>query len=367
MTKEEFISRLAKINTAVSITGKRYTIIHVGAIKIEFVREHKTKSEYISITELYNLYRNENIITTSIARSYISGRVQSPAVAILNQLKNTSSLVNLRTGNASSINQLSKSKQEHYNKVSDETKFFNAFSKIIGFEYILSKSIGKPINSMHIFLSNNYKDYSFNQEINKSYFRILNDLKSNHTFTSDSLSHYVDGLIINHPVLKNRIIEFDEEQHFTPARKDTLKHLSAILPDQYFKTFYKICNDITYLNTHVLKKHRITAKLEKMPTSFKEFTEWLEKSNEKSSGYISGKNGFEFLGGRIAQRAYYDCLRDTAHLSEKNIEFESPLRFAKKIFEEKENTDYGLISEEGLKEIILEILRNDYKIIVPGN
>jgi len=367
MTQREFISRLAKIKTAISISGKTYAIIHVGFDKIEFVREHKIKSEYISLTELYNLFSNENIINTAIARSYISGRVQSPAVAILNQLKNISSLDNLITGNASNKKHLSKNKPEHINKIKDETKFFNALSKIIGFEYILSKSIGKPINSTHIFLSNNYKDYSFNQEINESYYKILNDLKSNHSFTSDSLSHHVDGLIINHQILKNRIIEFDEEQHFTPARKDTLKHLSAILPDQYFTTFNDICNDITYQNMYVLKKHRINTKLETIPTSFKEFTEWLKKSNEKSSGYICDKNGFEFLGGRIAQRAYYDCLRDTAHLSEKNIEFESPLRFAKKIFEDRENTDFGLIPEERLMEIILEILRNNYKINVPGN
>lgn len=65
-----------------------------------------------------------------------------------------------------------------------------------------------------------------------------------------------------------------------------------------------------------------------MPKSFIEFIDWLEKSKEKSSGYICNKKGFEFVGGRIAQRAYYDCLRDTADLSENNKGFESPLRFA---------------------------------------
>lgn len=87
MNKDEFINRLKVIETATSLTGKCYNSIHVSGDKILFIRGHKTKSEKISISELFNLYSNELVLTNTIARSYISGRVQSPAVAILNQLK----------------------------------------------------------------------------------------------------------------------------------------------------------------------------------------------------------------------------------------------------------------------------------------
>jgi hypothetical protein len=366
MNKNEFIKKLTRIKSATSVTGKRYSSIYVYGDRIEFVREHKTKPESISISELFDLYSNENSITTTVAKSYISGRVQSPAIAILNQFKNVSLSESISVSGRNDNNFSNKKEQKTDNKIKDETKFFVALSEIVGVDYIQSKSVNKPINSSHVFLSNNYVDFTFNQEINDCYVRILSDLKSNNLFSSDSLSHYVDGIIINHPYLKTRIVEFDEEQHFTPARKDTLKNLSNILPDKYFSTFDEICNNKEYLNEYVLKKHRIKNKLETVPKSFIEFTKWLEQSNEKSSGYICDKNGFEFLGGRIAQRAYYDCLRDTAHLSERNCDFDNPLRFAKKKFEDKGNTDFGLISKDRIKEIIAEILKNDYGITIPS-
>lgn len=214
-------------------------------------------------------------------------------------------------------------------------------------------------------MSNDFNKYDFNKEIKGCYIQILRDLKSNCIFSSESLSHHIDGAIINHPILQSRIVEFDEEQHFTPARMDTISHLQQILPDNYFSLFKEICNDKNYLNNYVLKKHRIKNKLVNVPKSFVEFVKWLEQLNEKSSDYICNKNGFEFIGGRIAQRAYYECLRDTAHLSEKNKGFESPLRFAKKKFEDIETKDFGLISINRIKDIILEILENDYRLLIP--
>lgn len=369
MNKNEFKQKLSSIKTAISVTGKKYRSIHLYDDRLEFVRENKTKVESISVTELFELFKNENSINTSIAKWYISGRVQSPAVAILNELKSTG------TNNISDeiihepqvelITENNKEKQPK-KKIKDETKFFIGFSELLGTNYLLSKSIEKPINSSHIFLSNNFEKYNFNKEINDCYLQILKDLKSNFVFSSDSLSHYIDGAIINHPILHSRIVEFDEEQHFTPARMDTLTHLKEILPDNYFTKFREICNDIDYLNDYVLKKHRIKNKLKNVPKSFIEFVDWLEQSNEKLSGYICNKNGFEFIGGRIAQRAYYDCLRDTAHLSENNIGFKSPLRFAKKEFECIENKDFGLIPMYRIKEIIIEILQNDYGITISG-
>ncbi len=365
MNKQEFKQRLSTIKSAMSVTGKKYCSINVLGESVEFVRENKTKSENIPIRELFEFFTNENSINTTIAKSYISGRVQSPAVAILNKLKLTENN-NINEKIYSAIQQKPNIKNSIIkptkSKTKDEVRFFTVLSELLGKEYLLSKSIGKPINSLHIFLSKNYKSYGFSSEINDCYLNILKDLKSNKQFSSDSLSHHIDCAIINHPILKSRIVEFDEEQHFTPARLDTIKHLMKILPNNYFSNFTEICGSKNYLNDHVLKKHRIKNKVESLPKSFIEFIEWLQKSNEKSSGYICSKSGFEFLGGRIAQRAYYDCLRDTAHLSNKNKDFENPLRFAKKTFEDREKMDFSLISNNKIKEIIIEILQNIYKI-----
>lgn len=87
MNKKEFKLKLSNIKTAISITGKKYRSIQVYGDSIEFVRESKNQTESISVTELFELFTKENLINTSIAKSYISGRVQSPAVAILNELK----------------------------------------------------------------------------------------------------------------------------------------------------------------------------------------------------------------------------------------------------------------------------------------
>ncbi|MTI31095.1 hypothetical protein [Xanthovirga aplysinae] len=364
MEQTEFKQKLSRIRTATSITGKKYHSIHINGDSIHFIRENKTNLERISVEELYELFTKENSINTAIAKSYISGRVQSPAVAILNQF-NTISTFSEGTRKAKGIVSLpfQRKKPPTISKYSDEVTFFKAFSEVVGLEYLYSKSLGKPINSRHIFLSKGYKDYLFKEEVNICYLKILKALKSTFGFTSASLSHYVDGLVINHPILESRIIEFDEEQHFTPARRETLDFLSQILRDNYFSQFRSICIDKKYLDEFVLKKHRIKSKLQSLPTSF---AEWLEKSNETTSNYIGKKKSFEFLGGRIAQRAYYDCLRDTAHLSKKNRGLKEPFRFAKKTFEDKENSKFAKIPYQRIKEIIIEELKLNYSISING-
>jgi hypothetical protein len=370
MNIEEFKRKISEIEFAISSTGKKYTIIEVNKDFIEFVRNEKKTSERISTAELFDFYKSEENYKTTTAKDYISGRVQSPSVAILNELtRNHTKTIEKdkndkkeKTITNSFVEKKKEFNRQNINVLKDETKFFVALSQLIGVEYIKSKSIEKPISSLDVFLSNNFVDYEFNADVNKCYNEILNKLTSNKLFSSESLSHHIDGLIINHPILKNRIVEFDEEQHFTPARKDCLKELKAILPDTYLSKSIEICDNIEYLNNVVLKKHRIKNKLKNSPKTFKEFIDWLNKSGEKKSGYISEKNGFEYLGGRIAQRAYYDCLRDTAHLSNKNKTLKSPLRFPKKWFEEKTKQDFKYIPVETLVKLIEKQLIDDYNI-----
>ena len=355
MNRLEFIKYLANINNAISITGKKYNSINVVDNKVFFTREGKKNSEYILISELYNFFINESNYNTAIAKNYISGRVQSPSVAILNELKK------LITKNNNSIH--NESNKTVPDKLSDEKKFFKIFSKIIGTNFLLSKNIEKPVTSEQIFLSSFFLDYEFDEKIIKIYEKILSELNSTKNFKSYSLSHLIDGFIIDHPIFGNRIVEFDEEQHFTPARLETLHILKKSIKLPYLDTYIKICNDLNYLNSEVLTKHRISLKLETYPSSFNDFLKFLKSPKIKESGYIESKNGFEFKGGRIAQRAYYDCLRDTAHLSPKNKSLDYPLRFPKRLFELKTNLSFSSINNDDIKTIIKEILKEVYNLL----
>lgn len=362
MDRIKFCEKLSRLGKVTSRTGKSYHLVKVTKERVNFRRDHKQQIESISIDELYALYTQVGAITTTIAKGYISGRVQSPAVAIMDELKSIGGEPNNTTYVKQKNVSHEKTKTQIKSKIKDEVKFFNAFSELIGQDYLLSKSIRKPISASNVFLSDNYIDYNFDDKVNNCYSDILEALGSNKTFTSNSLAHFIDGVVVNHPKLKNRIVEFDEEQHFTPARRDTLVFLKEILPDAYLTLCQNICDDISYLNKYVLKKHRIKNSLKSIPKSFSYFVKWLELSGEKPSGYIENKNSFDFIGGRIAQRAYYDCLRDTAHLSVKNISLEPPLRFAKKSFEDITKEDFNSISPERAKEIIIAQLSDIYGI-----
>ncbi|WP_423819211.1 hypothetical protein V5739_00440 [Salinimicrobium sp. TIG7-5_MAKvit] len=357
MDKKEFINTLTSLKSATSLTGKRYNKIEVRADTVLFIREGKTEIEYISINELLEFFSSEKFVNTTNAKSYISGRVQSPAVAILNALTTNSS----RKKNSEPTILETEDVVAKKKKSKDETKFFLALSDLMGEEYLLSKSIGKPVNSGHIFLSNNYKAYSFSSKIESAYSNLLEALKSDFIFSGNSLSHFIDGVIINHSSLGNRIVEFDEEQHFTPARMETLKMIGEVTNNNYVDTFLSICKDSNY-NKEVLSKHHIKNRLVSVPKNFEDFYVWLQSSNEKESGYIKRKNGFPFLGGRIAQRAYYDSLRDTAHLSTLNKDYSSPIRFAKKTFEDKAKTHFRLITRERLKALIKDELKKTYQL-----
>lgn len=363
MKKDQFLQKLSNIKDATSVKGVKYRNIKITGTNIQFIREKKSKPESISIDELYEFHSSGKPINTVVAKNYISGRVQSPSVAILNELDQVPVVRYPNIHSTPPIKIVNETKiSSPQDKLKDETKFFQVFSEIIGSEFLLSKSIGRPISSSHIFLSNNFREYDFSPLIISCYSNLLKDLKSNKLFSSESLSHYIDGLTLNHPLIGTRIIEFDEEQHFTPARLDTLKRLSEIVKTPYIASYMNICSDLTYLQTEVFKKHRLKSKIQQVPKTFSEFIDWLINSNEKSSGYISGKNGFDFLGGRIAQRAYYDSLRDTAHFSPKNPSMKTPLRFPKKEFEDIAKCQFSKIPLTTIRKILIHILSEKYSI-----
>jgi len=366
LKKNEFIRRLKLITSATSVTGKTYRAIRVDGRYVTFIRRGKFSPEEIHIDELYDLYVHEDERNTTIAKKYISGRGQSPAVAILNMLdKHIAQERDRGSGEKATADGMDIPKPKTIarakkKRLKDEEKFFLAFSALAGGEFIVSKSIGKPVSRSDVFLSDNYLDYGFDHDVIDCYKDLLDALDSDGSFSSASLSHFIDGLVTGHPVLGTRIVEFDEEQHFTPARKDTLTLLKSILPDVYFSEYLDICHDLDYLNDAVLKKNRIKNRLSILPDTHKDFIQWLHDSEEKISGYIEPKRGFDYPGGRIAQRAYYDSLRDTAHLSPKNKPFQPPLRFAKKQFEDTYKQDFRDLSIDQLRYVIINQLNKRY-------
>jgi hypothetical protein len=86
----EFKKMLSNIKEAESITGATYYhSIQVSGSTIKFIRNGKYEYESISVQELYDFYKNISDVSdikTTTARKYISGRVQSPATAILTKL-----------------------------------------------------------------------------------------------------------------------------------------------------------------------------------------------------------------------------------------------------------------------------------------
>ena len=83
----QFKQILSRLSSVKSVRGKQYHSIQIKGEFITFVRESKTTVEAISIFELYNLFNSADEINTKTAERFISGRVQSPSVAIINTLK----------------------------------------------------------------------------------------------------------------------------------------------------------------------------------------------------------------------------------------------------------------------------------------
>lgn len=121
---------------------------------------------------------------------------------------------------------------------------------------------------------------------------------------------------------------------------------------------------MAYQNSEVIPKQRLKLRLTAMPPNIKAFREWLSQQ-ANVSGYIEAKNGFPYLGGRISQRAFYDTLRDVAHLAKENSHLSSPIRFAKKSFENEFHCQFKNITNDNLALSIKNRLARKFLISLP--
>lgn len=88
LTYEDFRTLVKELDSVESVTGKKYKEINVQGDFMSFRREKNEKPEIISLTEMYSFMCEQPIenITTSNAKFYITGRVQSPAVAVIRKV-----------------------------------------------------------------------------------------------------------------------------------------------------------------------------------------------------------------------------------------------------------------------------------------
>lgn len=363
--KNNFIEVLKQLKVAQSITGKDYSIQHVNSTNVELVRESGNIVK-VSVDELYSIYYNCSFINTNIVRSYITGRMFSPAVAILiasvfydNSGYRNSTVETIEKAEPVPVTQLPKISET--SKESDETKFFKSLESLFP-GYIISKSVNRTVSDKEVFLNDDYRLMELSEDTENEFKRILMQLKSDFGFSGNSLSSYIDGCILNHPVLGSRIVEFDEEQHFSPAR---LISLNAVNSDECkFLSIYQTLLRKEEIYSSFLKKHRLKLSTNKLPSFEELIAEVNQTDGVTENGYIAPKNGFNYTGGRIAQRAYYDLLRDLAHLSAKNNLLKPTLRFPKVLFEIKLKKTFSSLSEDEIKEHIISILKTFYSIKV---
>ncbi len=227
----------------------------------------------------------------------------------------------------------------------DEIIFFEILQKVVGPTSLKAKVLGTPVSAKDVFLQKDFYSFSFIKHIEQSFQEMLKRLLHTPPLPAGPLSHNVDGMLLNHSTLGTRIIEFDEEQHFNPFRKASLLTLEKHVELEYAQRFNAIC-DNTKAFREMLRKHRVKIPESNVPEDVPSFLKFIERAFISESGYTGAKPGFRFLGGRLAQRAYYDALRDTAHLSVKNSGFSPALRFAKFEFEEKYGKKFSLLRPE---------------------
>jgi hypothetical protein len=84
MEYNDFLNKLSSITKVVSVKSKRpYVDIKVVDLYLTFRREGNSQIEKIKLDKLYKFYMSGDYSKTTAAKKYISGRVQSPAVAVL--------------------------------------------------------------------------------------------------------------------------------------------------------------------------------------------------------------------------------------------------------------------------------------------
>jgi hypothetical protein len=250
-------------------------------------------------------------------------------------------------------------------KEKDEDRFFGVFNTVTGGEFLDSKCIGKPVDGTFIYIPADYKSLELSSGIKAMFAQITEVLGSDGNFGAGNLNHHIDALLIDHPLMGSRVVEFDEEVNFTPPRKFTLQILRDYSDYSFISPYLLICNDLRYLNGYVIPKYQIKAGIHTYPATIRTLIEWLDEHVTSSVAHVEAKPGFNYLGGRMSQRAYYDTILDVAHLARQNDHLSPPLRFAKRTFEELFHKSFGNMTNDEIAEGIRRLLNSYYDFTLP--
>lgn len=374
MEYNDFKNLLAGITKAYSVKEKKkYKNISIKDDQIYYLRESNSY-ESISIHELLDVYKKCNFINTVILRDYISGRKFSPSLAFLvesglydqrgyrtNDVEVSGDTENNTIEESSGPEVDATEEVEAAEK--DEGRFFAALANLLDSKYIKAKSLHKPVTSSDSILFKCHDKMESDEVTTSKMNLLLEKLGSNGSPGTGNLERFIDGMIVNHPILGTRIVEFDEEQHFTPARLDSLQILKEIDEFPFIDLYTDLCKNNSYLNRYVLPKHRVKENFENDINDFQGFQTWLHSITppDKKNGYIEAKPGFTFIGGRIAQRAYYDSLRDIAHLATANETKLTPIiRFPKVYVALILKKEFDQVSMGELQKVIAQYLLEYY-------
>ena len=83
LTESDFHKRILELDSVPSITGNTIYDFTLKGDILEIFRRSTQEIYKIKMRELYEFYINEVDYKTATAKKYISGRVQSPATAVL--------------------------------------------------------------------------------------------------------------------------------------------------------------------------------------------------------------------------------------------------------------------------------------------
>ena len=182
------------------------------------------------------------------------------------------------------------------------------------------------------------------------YANVLISLNSTYDFPNNNGPKY-DGFLMNHPKLGSRIIEFDEEQHFTPHRMKTIQLFFDHLP---FSNDYETLFVQEDVRLRSILKLRLRNALDNI--TFMDLERTAGKINEYVYGrnlnnnYIRPSRGFNYPGGRLAQRAVYDLMKDLFHIVEEG--YEPIIRFSIFEFEKEYGVLFNQCTDEQIKTLI---------------
>jgi hypothetical protein len=233
----------------------------------------------------------------------------------------------------------------------DENIFLKAISNVISDKYLLSNKIKKPISEEHLYLGKDFKSFQIDDDLKSSLYDLTKQLKCSYEFSKGGLYQYLDLMVLNHPKLGSRLIEFDEEQHFTVFRKETILKIESFFPLEFWTDYISYCSNIYYQN-QMLKKNRIKYNTDKLIGNIQEFEYIISNYTNTNNGYVEPKQDFPFVGGRIAQRAYFDSIRDIIHFDRRNKHLKPIIRISKIDIEKTYNQPFNRIKLNQIEDYV---------------